>query len=102
MDWMLIWTAVAAICVGLGLLGSFFGWLRHLDWRNIRLLKDDSDTKIGSLKTQLDQLGKDLQSKVEKDEHNKDIALLRDDLKNYTNRLDAKLDQILNYIMNNK
>ena len=92
MDWMLFWTALTAIAAVVTIVGTILGRLVRSDIKKIENRIDTQDSKI----TQLDDM---LKSKVEKDEHNKDITLLRNDLKDYTNKLEAKLDKVLDYIM---
>jgi hypothetical protein len=102
MEIITFWTAAAAVAAVVAIVGGLFGYMRHLDWRNIESTRMDIYSKIHQVQLSIEKVERDLATKVEKDQHNKDISLLRDDLKQYTNRLDTKLDRILDFIMEMK
>ena len=113
MTWDLFIQIVIATATVAGLIGAFFGWLRKID-------KDEFKGSISDLKQRIQEMYTTMQAKIDREEHRrdmekvvKDIDGMRADHKDSFNKLDseqkagfdkldAKLDRIIESITNKR
>ena len=108
MDWILFWTAVAAVAAVVTILGLLFGYLRKQDLSLFQQFKEYMSDKVTKLEEKDEHVIANLQSKLDKvdferyvDKTDQELTNLRQDIKDGNSALSTKIDN-MNRDLSNK